>query len=221
MDMRHGEHDEDQDSLFGSPPPSPRLSSTGRPASPALALPGSSTCGGRSSTSTAHATTQNVGTIALPGSLPDSEFPINPLALSLNYGIVQRPPAQLPPAASSSTSSATATQGNYTWQRNVAGTSSAGASRRASHSRSATPTVGRPANKLSKKKSRPTSRATSDEPPQPRGPEFVLPDPSAPPPSHFLRNQENLLGKAGVVAGVRPSTLTHARGSTSSNPIVV
>ena len=167
-----------------------------------------------------------MGTIALPGSQPDSELPINPLALSLNLGIVHRPPAQLSPAAttpSAATSSAastsvTATQASSTLQRNVAGPSVAS---KKSLSRSATP-ISRPVAKSSKKRSRPSSRATSDEPPPgPREPEFTLPDPSAPLPSHFLRNQENLLGKAGVVAGVKPSTLTHSRGSTPSNPIVV
>lgn len=54
-----------------------------------------------------------------------------------------------------------------------------------------------------------------------RVPEFSLPDPLAPPPAHFLRNQQNLLGNAGLVAGVKPSTITHIRGTTSSNPIVV
>ncbi|CAA7267005.1 unnamed protein product [Cyclocybe aegerita] len=73
-----------------------------------------------------------------------------------------------------------------------------------------------------KRKKRPlqTSRA-EEEPTTPPEPEFTLPDPTAPPPVHFLRNQDNLLGKAGRVGGVKPSTLTHTRGSTPSNPILV
>jgi hypothetical protein len=38
-----------------------------------------------------------------------------------------------------------------------------------------------------------------------------------PRPAHFLRNQQNLLGEAGLV---KPSTITHIHG-TSFNPIVV
>jgi hypothetical protein len=52
--------------------------------------------------------------------------------------------------------------------------------------------------------------------------EFSLPDPSAPPPVHFLRSQENLLGKAGRVGGINLSTtLPQPRGSTPSNPILI
>jgi hypothetical protein len=56
------------------------------------------------------------------------------------------------------------------------------------------------------------------------GPEIALPDPSAPPPAHFLRNQTALLGMAGLVGGIKPSNLSmlrHTRGATSSNPIVI
>lgn len=56
------------------------------------------------------------------------------------------------------------------------------------------------------------------------GPEIALPDPSAPPPAHFLRNQTALLGLAGLVGGIKPSNLSmprHIRGATSSNPIVI
>ncbi|KJA19873.1 hypothetical protein HYPSUDRAFT_204295 [Hypholoma sublateritium FD-334 SS-4] len=178
-----GSHDEDEDSLFGSPPPS-----SGRPPSPALALPSA----GYSGSSTTTTLTQNVGTIALPGSHPYSELPINPLALSLNHGIVQRPPAPPPTAV-------------HTSQPSLSGSL---------HTRDSSASSSRP-----KKRSRKVSRA---EPPKtPKEPEFALPDPSAPPPLHFLRNQQNLLGRAGMIAGVKPAALTHVRGSTPSNPILV
>lgn len=63
---------DDEESLFGSPPSSPRI---GRSPSPALALP---------SSSGSIVNLQNVGTIALPGSHLHSELPMNPLALPLN-----------------------------------------------------------------------------------------------------------------------------------------
>lgn len=56
------------------------------------------------------------------------------------------------------------------------------------------------------------------------GPGIALPDPSAPPPAHFLRNQTALLGLAGLVGGIKPSNLSmlrHSRGATPSNPIVI
>ncbi|KAF5327086.1 hypothetical protein D9619_004501 [Psilocybe cf. subviscida] len=188
---------DDEDSLFGSPPPSPHA---GRPASPSLALPRSSSSGSRPSTSTAPLT-QNVGTIALPGSHPDSELPMNPLALSLNHGIVQWPPAHTQPHAAASP---------Y-----VPYTPSSSSAPSASSTRASTPRPA-PPKKATKKR-----RKESSPPPKPTGPEFVLPDPSEPPPTHFLRNQENLLGRAGRVAGVKPAAITHTRGTSSSNPILI
>ena len=165
-------YDEDQDSLFGSPPPSPRFQTA-------------SICDNerRLSTST---DTQNVGTIALPGS-HNSELPLNPLALSLNHNSVQRPPAQ------SQDQQATVSQNTQLWQPPPA-QDNRSESRRSSQS--------------------PFSNVPSGDP------EFSLPDPAEPLPAHFLRNQQNLLGKAGLVAGVKPSTIAHIRG-TSINPIVV
>src|SRR6266699_242265 len=63
----------DEDSLFGSPPPSPA-----RGRSPQLALP----------TGPGH--TENVGTIALPGSQYCSELAIDPAVLLLNRPLPQR-----------------------------------------------------------------------------------------------------------------------------------
>ena len=167
--------EEDQDSLFGSPPPSPRFSTA----------PSASICDNDSRLSTS-TDTQNVGTIALPGS-HYSELPLNPLALSLNHTTVHRPPAQ------SQDNQATASQ-NFQPRQSTSVQNSGSENSRSSHS--------------------PFSNAPFREP------EFSLPDPSGPYPAHFLRNQQNLLGKAGLVAGVKPSTIAHIRG-TSFNPIVV
>jgi hypothetical protein len=170
------EEDEDQDSLFGSPPPSPQL--------PTTELASIYDNERRLSTST---DTQNVGTIALPGS-HNSELPLNPLALSLNHTTVQWPPAH------SQDQPTTVNKNVQPWSRQ-------------------TPPAQNNRRETSKSQS-PFSNVP------PRDPEFSFPDPSEPPPAHFLRNQQNLLGIAGLVAGVKPSTITHIRG-TSFNPIVV
>ena len=180
--------EEDEDSLFGSPPPSPQR--------PALSLPFTSICDTEPRLSTSTDDTQNVGTIALPGSHPYSELPIIPLALSLNHtqSQVHRPPAQ----SQAPSVPATALQQSHPWQPSPAQTTS-----------------------KASKKSRQSSSSSSLSPSQSRDPEFSLPDPSAPPPAHFLRNQQNLLGKAGLVAGVKPSSITHIRGTAPSNPIII
>ncbi|KAF8206474.1 hypothetical protein K438DRAFT_1963507 [Mycena galopus ATCC 62051] len=82
----------DDESLFGSPPPTP---TRGRSPSPALALPNVSA----NIINLGSSYAQNVGTIALPGSHNFSELPVNPLALSLSYSTplsedALRPPAQ-------------------------------------------------------------------------------------------------------------------------------
>ncbi|KAK0193765.1 hypothetical protein F5146DRAFT_1032385 [Armillaria mellea] len=194
------------ESLFGSPPPSPVIQ--GRSPSPLLALPGSS-----SSVGICRGSAQNVGTIALPGSHLDSELPINPLALSLSYS--PRPPAQDSSAPSnrrhsihaSTFASATATSST------ISSSSSTPVSSRSSSSA--------PNHASTKKKKSLKRKATTYERPPP--PEIPLPDPSEPLPSNFLRSQNALLGTAGLVAGVKPSTITHkdTRGMTSNNPIVI
>src|SRR6267142_2722982 len=67
--------DEDDGSLFGSPPPSPA-----RGRSPQLALPAGP------------GSAENVGTIALPGSHPCSELAIDPAVLLLNRPLPTRKP---------------------------------------------------------------------------------------------------------------------------------
>ncbi|KAK0485192.1 hypothetical protein IW261DRAFT_1560846 [Armillaria novae-zelandiae] len=197
------------ESLFGSPPPSPVIK--GRSPSPLLALPGSS-----SSVGICRVSTQNVGTIALPGSHLDSELPINPLALSLSYS--PRPPAQDQVSLSTP---------NWRHPNHASTFASATSSSSAISSSSSTPASSRssslaPNHTSTTKKKRILKRKTTtyERPPPP---EIPLPDPSEPPPSNFLRSQNALLGTAGLVAGVKPSTITHkdTRGMTSNNPIVI
>ncbi|KAF8149931.1 hypothetical protein B0H34DRAFT_169097 [Crassisporium funariophilum] len=217
MNYRPQQHEEDQDSLFGSPPSSPRIAAVaaGRAASPSLALPSASYAESRLSTST---DTQNVGTIALPGSHPYSELPINPLALSLNHGAVYRPPALQPQGQASQPQWA-----NAQWANDSRPSSSGSTTVRPSSrtSTSSTPTTTTKPKKRSRQPSHSQTQNGDEFSTQPRGLEFTLPDPSAPRPTHFLRNQHNLLGKAGLVAGVKPATITHVRGATPSNPIIV
>ena len=175
--------DEDQDSLFGSPPLTPIR---GRSPSPGLALPSASS------------STQNVGTIALPGSHHCSELPVNPLALSSSYalnGLAPRPPAQSQPRGSSHCISQI--QAPATFRGSSAGP-----------------------NPKKKPSQKPRSKGTSPRIP---GLEIALPDPSDQPVPHFLRNQSGLLGTAGLIGGVKPAKLSqrHNRGCHPDNPIVV
>ncbi|RDB26140.1 hypothetical protein Hypma_006571 [Hypsizygus marmoreus] len=188
--------EEDEDSLFGSPPSTP---ARGRSPSPALALPSASY------------STQNVGTIALPGSHHYSELPVNPLASSSSRAYNE--PSPRPPAQSPSTL-------KY-YRPHVLSTSSASSSSGAFAASTGRPkkTAPPPPKPLPKppppKKPKPT--------PRPPPPQIPLPDPSAPLPANFLRNQTALLGTAGLVAGIKPANLSHrhTRGTIASNPIVV
>jgi len=209
--------EDDDDSLFGSPPP-PQFE--GRAESPALALPSAASTYKSSSSAlnlpiSVVAGIQNVGTIALPGSQLDSEFPIHPLALSLNHGMVPRPPAlpqkQFQTIAASTTPSAVRSDGTVT--PFIANPSRSSAT--------APPTsCGSSSSGRARKRSRPSQPRFQSEPATEPAMEFPLPDPSAPPPVHFLRSQENLLGKAGRVGGIT-TTLPQPRGSTPSNPILI
>lgn len=79
--------------------------------------------------------------------------------------------------------------------------------------------------------SRPSSRATGKRKstksqsatPRPAPPPIPFPGPDEPVPSNFLRNQEALLGIAGLVGNVKPTSLPQRtiRGSTPSNPIII
>lgn len=142
--------------------------------------------------------TKNVGTIALPGSHAYIELPYNTPALSLSgsslYEPTQRSPAIQTPRS------------QFEFQA------------RPSPSPSDSTSFGR-----SEKKKKKSSRESSSAPRAPPPP-IHLPDPNAPPPPNFLRNQQALLGTAGLVGGVHPAKLSverHTRGSTPLNPIVV
>ncbi|EAU85385.2 hypothetical protein CC1G_07079 [Coprinopsis cinerea okayama7 len=186
---------DDEDSLFGSPPPSP-----GRSPSPGLALPG------RSISTTQHGSgssvsivTKNVGTIALPGSQPSSELFVNPLAPVLaSYTPV--------PASTSITTSTTPTPAQPTDKPASQGRKS----------KEKEPLASAPASRPRKRKTRTVSKETTPRPEV----QIPLPDPSAPLPPNFLRSQSALLGVAGLVGGVNPSQLK-LRGQTSTNPIVI
>ncbi|KAJ7227177.1 hypothetical protein GGX14DRAFT_510757 [Mycena pura] len=188
---------DDDESLFGSPPPSP---TSGRPPSPAWALPGLTA--NIVNFNLNNCTAQNVGTIALPGSHNVSELPVNPLALSLSYLSSQGGDAPRPPTQRSGTPVGLPNS-------NLA------------------PSGLVPPSLSKKKTSKKPKVKTASEAPRPTPPPILLPDPSQshPLPPNLLRNQPGLLGTAGVVAGIRPSQLpAHSvptRGSTPSNPIIV
>ncbi|TFK28123.1 hypothetical protein FA15DRAFT_678546 [Coprinopsis marcescibilis] len=185
--------DDDEHSLFGSPPPSP-----GRSPSPALALPSTrpvNAIASESGSNPSTITNLNVGTIALPGSQPSSELFVNPIA-----------PHLAPPSASESLNPPPKIKSKK--------------GKSASSSSSARSTPASSSTAASKPPKKRKSRATLDT--SIPVPEFHLPDPSAPPPANFLRSQTALLGVAGLVGGVKPAQLKgKARGATPTNPIVV
>ena len=214
--------DGDDESLFGSPPPSPSCDHSRSP-SPGLALPNTSSAvnvsifsgaGADGSASRHSSAMTNVGTIALPGSQSVSELSFPPLALSLNQGCATQsvyPMNSRPPAFFETAS-------------DMHGVSEETGSP-ASSSRSSTLDPSKP------RKARKRKRA--ETPLQP-APEISIPDPSQPLPPHFLRNQENLLGRAGLVSRIKASSLVRQpylpsmeqhdgreRGRTPSDPIIV
>ncbi|KAH9063838.1 hypothetical protein EDB87DRAFT_1600624 [Lactarius vividus] len=170
--------DEDDGSLFGSPPSSPA-----RGRSPQLALP----TGPRSA--------ENVGTIALPGSHYCSELALDPAVLHSD---------------------------GRTPTRN-------------SDAPSTIPQISSPPNLNTSSLDSATSRKSSRAPrnsrngeersvtPRPPAPTIDFPDPSEPLPSNFLRSQQALLGHAGLIGGLKPSSLStrYHKGATSQNPIIV
>jgi hypothetical protein len=167
--------DDDDDSLFGSPPPSPA-----RGRSPQLALP----------TGPGH--TENVGTIALPGSQYCSELAIDPAVLLFNRPLPQRDPD-------------TPTPTHLTPPTTLSPPFRPTASRRPSRAPR-------------------SSRNDRDQSTTPRpAPPINFPNPDEPLPSNFLRSQQGLLGHAGLISGLDPSTLStkYHKGATSQNPIIV
>ena len=170
-----GDEDDDE-SLFGSPPPSPA-----RGRSPQLALP----------TGPGH--TENVGTIALPGSQYCSELAIDPAVLLFNRPLPQRNADTPTPPPNHPTPPSTLSPPRPTVSRRP---SRAPRNSRNAGVQSATP--------------HPT-------------PPISFPNPDEPLPSNFLRNQQALLGHAGLICGLDPSTLStkYHKGATSQNPIIV
>ena len=148
-------------------------------------------------------TAQNVGTLALPGSHLVAELPVNPPASSLSVRATA-PSQQLishPPLPRLSVQ--------------TIGVSS----RRTSSGPARTPCPEGTARKPRKRKERETSGT-----PRPTPPPIPLPSPDEPPPPNFLRNQQALLGVAGMVGGVNPANLAktlQTKGTTAENPIVV
>ena len=173
-----GDEDED-DSLFGSPPPSPA-----RGRSPQLALP----------TGPGH--TENVGTIALPGSQYCSELAIDPAVLFFKPPLPQR---------NTDTSTPTPTPTPLTPSSTQSPTHGPTASRRPSRA------------PMSSRNERVQSATPHPTPP------INFPNPDEPLPLNFLRSQQALLGHAGLISGLDPSTLStkYHKGATSQNPIIV
>jgi hypothetical protein len=200
---------EDGDSLFGSPPPSPLA--RGRSPLPASAV--SSGSSGASQKLGSGSMAQNVGTIALPGSHIHSELSINPIAASLSLpGSSCTPvlPLSLPSSEPHSRQSSVGCHETTPKTHLVP----------LSDPNSSSTTRRQPVPSRKRVLKRKVKEQTRPPPPPP----IALPDPSQPPPAHFLRSQQALLGHAGLVAGVKPSQLAMngtPRGASPSNPIVL
>lgn len=181
----------DDESLFGSPPPSPSMERALSPTLPSEGLDSE----------------QNVGTLALPGSHNPSKLPVDSVVylLDARHRPLETQSSRVSTPVKATTSSST----------------------------SLTPTVTEPGpaprpsrtttNGVSKKRKRTkkSSKTTSTTVP---GPSIELPSSDAPVPPNFLRNQQALLGIAGLVANINPASLPthrHKQGDTSRNPIVV
>jgi hypothetical protein len=167
--------EDDDDSLFGSPPPSPA-----RGRSPQLALP----------TGPGHA--ENVRTIALPGSQYCSELAIDPAVLLLNRPLPQKNPDTPTPTHLTPPSSLSPPQ---------------------------RPTASRRPSRAPKNSRNDRDQSTTPRP----APPINFPNPDEPLPSNFLRNQQALLGHAGLISGLDPSTLStkYHKGATSQNPVII
>ncbi|KAG8213015.1 hypothetical protein J3R82DRAFT_11406 [Butyriboletus roseoflavus] len=200
--------DDDQDSLFGSPPPSPARGRSpsqetfiaGEGIGPIIAVP--STGAGR----------KNVGTIALPGShMSCAELPADLSASSLS---LPRPTSShdslsiTPPSiAGTPTSLHTPVVASRSSTRSVPSRASSAASNIHSTSTST--------------RKRRTLKAKSVTP-APPAPPITLPGPNEPTPPNLLRSQSSLLGLAGLHVPVQQSR-SHSPicGSTPAHPIVL
>ena len=191
--------DEDDGSLFGSPPPSPPA----RGRSPQLALPAGP------------GSAENVGTIALPGSHYRSELAIDPAVLFLNRPLSTRNPDMptfTPTTVTTNTTTTTSTPTPTPTLHPLTPSSIPNAATKK-------PPISRGSSRGPKNSKSGKERSTTPRPPPP----IHFPDPNEPPPSNFLRSQQALLGHAGLIGGLDPSTLStrHHKGVTSKNPIIV
>ena len=193
LDGDHTPHDRDDlsddESLFGSPPPSPIAGNT------SLALPS-----GRLDSE------QNVGTLALPGSHDPSKLPVDSVVSLLD---ARHRPFE---TQSSRTSASSHTAASPTTSLTPTTTNSNAVTRS-----SQSPTNGASKRKRTRKSSNTASTVAP-------GPSIELPSPDAPVPPNFLRNQQALLGIAGLVANINPASLSTRRlnrGNNPQNPIVV
>ena len=137
---------------------------------------------------------ENVGTIALPGSQYSSEPAIDPAVLLLN--------SPQPSGNLDTPSTTTRPTPPSTLSSSHKPSSSRGPSRAPRNSQNG------------------KGRSTTPRPPPPT---IDFPDPDEPLPPNFLRSQQALLGRAGLVGGLDPSALStrYHRGATSQNPIIV
>ncbi|KAH9949940.1 hypothetical protein B0H21DRAFT_725338 [Amylocystis lapponica] len=144
---------------------------------------------------------QNVGTLALPGSHLVAELPVHPPVL---------PPVSIAPQPALSWATPSHSF-QTTWPPSSSRPSIPGPS-----------AIRAPAPR--KRKAKEKSISTSSSSPTPRSPPIELPLPDEPLPPNFLRNQQALLGLAGLIGGVNPAQLPasrRSRGSSAENPIVV
>ena len=218
MNQSYPHTDEDQDSLFGSPPPSPARGRSpsqetftiGDQVGPVIALPSTGVV------------TKNVGTIALPGShMSCAELPADLPASSLS---LPRPTSShhspcIAPPTIAGTSVHSPVVSSCSPPRSVSSRASSAASTIPSTSTS------------TRKRRTPKAKSLTPAPPPPP---IALPGPNEPTPPNFLRSQSSLLGLAGLVGSVKPAQLyTHPsqpipvqqhspiRGSTPTHPIVL
>jgi len=190
--------DEDDGSLFGSPPPSPA-----RGRSPQLALP------------TGPGSAENVGTIALPGSHSCSELAIDPAVFLLNRPLPPKNPDTPAPTTTTTITTTTTSTPTPTPTPTPHPLTHSSISNTASNR----PPISRGSSRGLRNPKSGKERSTTPRPPPP----IHFPDPNEPPPSNFLRSQQALLGHAGLIGGLDPSTLStrYHKGATSKNPIIV
>ncbi|KAI9439980.1 hypothetical protein H4582DRAFT_2128377 [Lactarius indigo] len=138
---------------------------------------------------------ENVGTIALPGSHYYSELALDPAVLHSD-GRTPTRISDTPSTIPQISSSSTL------------------------HSSSFNPAPSHKSSKAPRNSHNGKERSTTPRPPAPT---IDFPDPSEPLPSNFLRSQQALLGHAGLIGGLKPSTLStrYHKGATSQNPIII